>query len=334
MNKFILLIFLIVSVLLYGCKGNMDSKSTEKINAKTERVVIYSSAESYRNEYFVKKLKEKFPNYEIIYEYLPTGEHAAKLKAEGSATECDITFDLEYAYLDMLKDNLAVLDNYDFAYYADDVISSAKQYLPENKLSGAVIVNNKLLRKLNLPMPHNYDDLLRPEYKNLIVMPNPRLSGTGYIFLKSMINARGEDAAFRYFDKLNENILYYTSSGSGPINSLLMEEAAIGLGMTAQAVLAVNKGADFSILFFPEGAPYTCYGTAIIKGRENRPAVREVFAYINDVLIEDNNRLFFPERIYRDKIYSMPNYPQNIKYADMSGNTIDEKLRILEKWSY
>ena len=28
----------------------------------------------------------------------------------------------------------------------------------------------------------------------------------------------------------------------------------------------------------------------------------------------------------------MKNYPENIKYADMRNNVIEEKLRILEKW--
>ena len=334
MNKLLLVFNLILCFGLLGCqsKNNIEN-NTNVVNAGDDnRIVIFSSAESYKNEYYIKKLKEKFPQYHIVLDYVSTGEHAAKLKAEGLNTECDITFDLEYSYLEMLKDNFAYLGEYNTSNYAEDIIDESKKYLPEVRVSGAIIVNNRVLERKQVSMPQSYQDLLKPEYKNLIVMPNPRLSGTGYIFVKSLVNAMGEEEAFSYFDKLNENILYYTPSGSGPVNALMMEEAGIGLGMTAQGVVSINKGADFTILYFDEGAPYTCYGTAIIKGKENQAGVKEVFKYINEVLIDDGTRLFFPERIYKDKIYKMKNYPENIKYADMRNNVIEEKLRILEKW--
>lgn len=334
MNKFLLIFNLILCFGLFGCQNqkNIEEKGSAAVSSNDNRIVIFSSAESYKNEYYIKKLKEKFPQYNIVLDYVSTGEHAAKLKAEGLNTECDITFDLEYSYLEMLKDNFADLTEYDYTNYAEDIVDKDKKYLPEVRVSGAIIINNRVLERKKVAIPQSYQDLLKPEYKNLIVMPNPRLSGTGYIFVKSLVNVMGEEEAFNYFDKLNENVLYYTPSGSGPVNALLMEEAGIGLGMTAQAVVSINNGADFTVVYFAEGAPYTCYGTAIIKGKENQAGVKEVFRYINDVLIDDGNRLFFPERIYRNKTYKMKNYPENINYADMSNNVISEKLRILEKW--
>ena len=52
-------------------------------------VIIYSSAEDYRNEFVLNMLKEKFPDYDIRLEYYTTGDLAAKLKADGTQTECD-----------------------------------------------------------------------------------------------------------------------------------------------------------------------------------------------------------------------------------------------------
>ena len=84
------------------------------------------------------------------------------------------------------------------------------------------------LEEKNLAVPTSYADLLKPEYKGLVSMPNPKSSGTGYMFLKSLVNAWGEEEAFAYFDQLAENILQFTSSGSGPVNALVQGEAAIG----------------------------------------------------------------------------------------------------------
>lgn len=301
---------------------------------KQEEVVIYSSAEDYRNEYFVKRLKEEFPQYNIILEYIPSGNHAAKLKAEGKNTKCDISVDLDYAYLDMLKENFADLSSYDTSIFEPDVISASGKYLPELRNGGSIVVNTDVLAKKNLPEPTGYEDLLSPEFKGLITMPSPKSSGTGYMFLKSLVNSWGEEEAFRYFDKLSPNVLQYTTSGSGPINSLLQGESAVGLGMTAQAVTELNKGAPFKLLSFEEGAPYSLCGYAMIAGKEEREAVREVFDFFYNTLIPENNQIFFPEALYKGQRYEIDHYPSEIHYSDMSNNEMEEKERLLEKWKY
>ena len=63
---------------------------TEELDDSTNSVVIYSGAEEYRNAYFLERLTEQFPNYDISIEYMPTGNLAAKLAAEGPDTDIDI----------------------------------------------------------------------------------------------------------------------------------------------------------------------------------------------------------------------------------------------------
>lgn len=318
-----------------GCgDGKADKKPAENKDTGSKKVVIFSSAEEYRNDYYVKKLKEKFPNYDITLEYLSTGKHAAKLKAEGEKTLCDITLDLEAGYATQLSPVFADLSSYDTSRYTDDLLSKDKKYLPELRMGGAIIVNTEVLKAKGLKAPQSYEDLIRPEYKGLISMPSPKSSGTGYIFLKALVNSMGEEKAFAYFDQLSKNILQYTSSGSGPVNALINKEVAIGLGMTAQGALKKTEGAPLEIMFFKEGSPYTYYTLAMIKGKEKNKAVKEVFDYMNSTLVEDNVRMYYPEKIYKDKDYTIKNMPVNIKYADMKNNTIEEKERLLAKWNY
>lgn len=320
----IIVIITIMSSILSGCSKKDDDK-----------VIIYTSLEDYRVEYLQKRLTEEFPNYNIIIEYLSTGNHAAKLVAEGTSTEADITYNLEYGYLEQLTEKgvLADLSGYDFSVYTEDAIIN-EQILPQERNGGSIIINLDVIKEKNLTIPKSYEDLLKPEYKNLISMPNPKSSGTGYMFLKSLVNAWGEDKAFEYFDKLTENILQYTSSGSGPVNALVQGEAAIGIGMTAQAVTKINEGANFEILFFEEGSPYSMYGQAIIKGKEEKKAVQEVFDFLYLTFTYENSELFYPEQIFKDKTYEIENYPTNINYADMNNNTIEEKERLLNMWKY
>jgi iron(III) transport system substrate-binding protein len=319
----LLLIAMALPMLLTGC------------GAKKESILIYTSVEDYVVEDMNARLSEQFPDYEIIVEYVSTGNHAAKLLTEGTNSECDITYDLEYAYMEQLAQQgvLADLSAYDTSIYnADTVVSN--HYLIQCRVGGAVIVNTEVLAEKGLAEPTCYEDLLKSEYAGLISMANPKSSGTGYMFYKSLVNAWGEEKALAYFDALTPNILQYTSSGSGPVNALLQKEVAIGFGMTSHAVTQINQGAPLKVLYFAEGSPFTLYGQSMIAGKDARPAVKEVFDFLVNVYSYELNEKFFPEQMFNDKVFSVENYPENIVYSDMSNNTIEEKERLLDLWKY
>ena len=299
-------------------------------------VLIFTSSEDFRIEHFQKRFNEEFPQYSIKINYTTTGNLAAKLKAEGTVTDCDIIGELETAYLEGIIDNLADLSSYDSSAFLDELVPSHRKYLPFYKNAGCIIISEKFLQDRKLSIPTSYTDLLKSEYKGVLTMPNPKSSGTGYIFLKNLINVLGEDNAFAYFDRFAENILQFTSSGSGPVNAIIQGEAGIGLGMTMQAVNAINtRGIPLRIAYFEEGSPYSMYGMGIIKGKETKQAVRDVFEFYAYTLCREDKELFVPEQIYKSQSFDIPNYPTGVKTADMRGiESLSEKERLLDKWKY
>jgi len=301
-----------------------------------KHVVIYTSTEDFRTEHMQELLKAKFPDYDIVVEVLSTGNHAAKIKAEGTSTEADIIINLETSYVEALQEYLADLSSFDLSPFLPELVPASKKYVPWDKSSGAIVINRKKITEMGLPVPATYQDLLKPVYKGLISMPNPKSSGTGYMFYASLVIAWGEEAALDYFDKLAENILQFTTSGSGPVNALIQEEAAVGLGMTITATSAINtKSVPLEMFFFKEGAPVNTTSMGIIKGREERPIVREVFEFAMTTLNREDKELYCPEAIYKDQSNNIPNYPRNIPYADMTGAfNQDFKERLLDKWKY
>ena len=267
-----LVLVMLLSMLLCGC------------GSKKEHILIYTSVEDYVIADMNARLKEEFPDYDITVEYVSTGNHAAKLLAEGKNTECDISYDLEYGYMEQLAQSgvLADLTSYDQSIYpADTVVSD--NYLIQCRVGGAIIVNTELLASKGLAEPTSYEDLLKPEYKGLVSMANPKSSGTGYMFYKSLVNAWGQDEALAYFDALTPNILQYTSSGSGPVNALLQKEVAVGFGMTSHAVTQINQGAPLTArealdeLCEKTGAePIQCIGRRFVMYRPSRENPRIV----------------------------------------------------------
>lgn len=302
-----------------------------------ESIVICSSAEQYRNDALQEQLSERFPQYNVIVMYMSTGKSAAKVYAEGTGTEVDILVGLETGYMNKIKENLADISGMSRIPYVEGVTPADNKnlWVTWERQAGAIIVNRNILDKYGLEAPKTYEDLLKPEYKGLVAMPDPKSSGTGYFFYKNWVNLWGDEGALDYVDKLYGNLKQFTESGSGPIKLLTQGEVAIGLALTFQAVSEINEGQPFEIIYPPEGSPYSLTGTAIIDGHQDKTGVKEVYDYIiNNFLVYDKEN-FSPETIYEGQIVGLANYPEDIPYADMTGIQDDkEKERLLALWKY
>ena len=320
MKKTILMVLLLVMTLTLTACG------------KKNDVVIYSSQEEERDQALKEQLKEKFPDLNIVVQHIGTGNSAAKIKTEGEKVEADIVIDLETAHVKDMADKFADLTYFDDSIYLDGV-NTADNYLTWVKYTLTLIVDNKYFNEHNLSIPKTYDDLLKPEYKNLIAMPDPKTSGTGYGFFLNVVNIKGEDEAVEYFKKLKENMREFTTSGSGPTNLLKQGEIALAMGMTAQGVGAINEGYDYSIVELETGSPYNTTSCGIIKGHEDKEHVKEVFEFVVNEFGRYDKENFMPDIILKDQNNKVANYPTNLRDADMTGiDSIETKEKLTKRW--
>ena len=320
MKKYICLIFLFILLITTGC------------SKKAGQVVIYTSMEENRNKALKEQLAEKFPDKDIVVQYLSTGNSAAKIKNEGTNVEADIVLDLETAHMVELEENFADLSSFDTSIYLDGV-NKSNRYLTWTKYTMALIIDKNYFDKHNLSVPKTYDDLLKSEYRNLIAIPDPKTSGTGYAFYLNVVNIMGEDNAIEYFKKLKNNLREFTTSGSGPTNLLKQGEIAIAMGMTSQGVEAINEGYNFKIVSLKTGAPYNTTSFGIIKGRENKENVREVFEWLMNDFGKYDKEYFLPDKILKNQEVKVKNYPTNLKDAKMDGiDSVSVKQDLISKW--
>ena len=317
------LMFIIVIAILVttGCSKSKDT------------VVVYSCMEDNRNQVLKTQLKDAFPDLNVKLQPMATGNVAAKVKNEGSNIEADIVIDLETAHIENLKKNFADLSYFDDSIYLDGVNKSDK-YITWVKYTMNLIIDKKYFKDHDLDIPKTYDDLLKSEYKNLIAMPDPKTSGTGYGFFLNVSNIIGEDKAIEYFKKLKKNVREFTTSGSGPTNLLKQGEIAIAMGMTSQGSEAITEGYDFEIVELSTGSPYNTTSAGIIKGREDNENVKEVFEWlINDFGVYDKE-YYMPDKILKDQKVSVENYPLDLRDADMTGiDSISVKEKLTKRWS-
>ncbi len=138
-----------------------------------------------------------------------------------------------------------------------------------------------------LALPESLEDLLKPEYKDLLVGENPAMSSTGLAFLLATIAEYGEDQYLDYWAKLQDNgavvvndwsAAYYTnfsgSSGKGaqPMVVSYASSPAVEVVYAASPLTEsptaslVGKGMCFRQIEF----------VGILKGTKNR-ALAEKF---------------------------------------------------------
>lgn len=335
MNSRTLKIILALSVLaiLTACSPNKET------------VIIYSAMMDYRMEMWQEQLNKKFPNDTIVMQSLNTGAFTSRLQMEGKDTSADLFVGLESGNTEIVMhdhpDIFADLSSYDTSKYLDDVLQFVKHpnnYHIHSRDSGCIILNTKTLADNNLPEPGSYDDLLKPEYKGFLTMPNPKTSGVGYCFFNSMVAARGMDGALAYFEKFADNAKEFTVSGSGPVKSVDRGEVAVGLGITFQAAKYVTANPDLKIKFFAEGAPYTLYTMGIIAGHDDRQIVKDVYDFIfNDLTFQDKAKID-PNAVYKEGFQppcEVENFPTDITYASM-GDLFDYeyKQQLLDNWRW
>lgn len=322
MKKYLYLILILVLVFVTGCEKNKD------------KIIIYTAMEEERIQAMKEQVKEKFPELNIVIEQVGTGNLAAKIKTEGSNIEADIVIDLEGAHMENLKDNFADLSNYDQSMYLDGINPSHNKYFMWVKNHAALIINKDYFNEHNLDVPKTYEDLLSDKYKGLIAMPDPTTSGTGYSYYLNVVNLYGEEKAIEYFKNLNKaNMKQFTESGSGPISLLKQGEIAIAMGMSFQGAAEINNGSNYEIIELDTGAPYNVTGVSIIKGRENKNNIKEVFEWIIKDFNKYDKENFVPGKILKDQVTRVPNYKDATKDADMTGlSDIVLKNKLIEKW--
>src|SRR5690606_1090241 len=140
----------------------------------------------------------------------------------------------------------------------------------------AVGVNLPWLQRSGAKMPETWEDLLDPVFRNQIQMPTPQSSGTAYNLVASLVLAWGEDKAFDYLKKLDQNIQTYTQSGTAPSRAVAFGEAGIGIQFTPAFLQLQDEGYPIAVVFPKEGVGFEAPAISIVKGAPNLEAAKKL----------------------------------------------------------
>ncbi len=325
MQNYFLSFFLLLFV--FGCSSE-----------KQKELTVYSSLEEELLPPFIALWQETHPDIKLHIIRDSSGVIAARYAAELDNPQADVLWTTTLTGMANYVDTFVPME-FDTSNYKDKFFDAEEAGKPRwvglTAWMGGFIVNTAELERLNLAMPLTYADLIKPEYKGLIVMPNPASSGTGLFNVSAWIQLWGEEAAWSYMDALNENISQYPHSGSAPTRLVVQGEAAIGLGIVADGLRTKQKGAPVEVVFPQAGSPWDVEFIAIPKKDEIKP---EAYTFYQWATSEEVGKLYAEYRgiLGDDRLTpALEGYPDDVAEQLLDYDfawTVANKDAFLKEW--
>jgi iron(III) transport system substrate-binding protein len=199
-----------------------------------------------------------------------------------------------------------------------------------------VVSNTVELGKLGIPAPTSYADLIKPEYKGRIVMPNPASSGTGFLAVSAILQLMGEQKGWEYLDRLHINIAQYTHSGSKPAKMAGKGEFPVGISFGYRGFKQKAAGEPVAVAFPKEGAGWDLEANALVRKPKINPAAR---TFLDWAISDDAMKMY--SKVYPTVAVDMDvdvpeGYPKDARKVLIKNDfewAARNRDRILTEWS-
>jgi ABC-type Fe3+ transport system substrate-binding protein len=131
------------------------------------------------------------------------------------------------------------------------------------------LYNEKVLKKLRLPPPKTWNDLLNPIYRGNIVHTLPYASGTMHEAIEILMQAFGEKEAWKYLRLLAAQLARFSTGSTDTTNLVKRGEVPIGVAQPQMNAMAARKDAYPVRDLLPEKTILVPEAVALLKGAPN-----------------------------------------------------------------
>ena len=308
------------------------SMTLSACNSGSEKITLYSHNTQEEMQAFVDALKEE-TGIEAEFLSMSGEEIWSRIKAEQPNVGANAQWGMLHS-LAFLADKEDLLE----PYLSPEWESVPDQFKdPDGKWYGwsfwfnILAVNTDLLDELGLDKPTSWADLIDPQYKGEIVMPNPGNSGTGFLIVSTLIQIMGEEEAWAYLTELDKNVGLYTQSGSQPVQMAAQGEFAVSITWDQAAFDRVDAGYPIEAIVPEEGVGFDLDVAWIYKDTKNMEQAKKVIDFIGS---EKGMQAAAKERsmVTRPGVEGAIDFEPNLIEYDAVW-AAENRDRIMDKWS-
>lgn len=270
----LLCVSLVSGAVFFGHTGNKVGEETGAAYTveESKKLIVYTAHEKELYEPVIKEFEERTGIWVQVVSG-GTNELLEQIAQEDGTDSGDVMFGGGV-------DSLSAYEEYFESYpcrQSEKLIqtwhSEDDRWVPFSSLPIVFIYNNKLVYRAGAP--RSWAELTEDHWKGKIAFADPRVSGTAYTALDTMLEVlqregKTEDEILSAFvDNLGggENL----SAGSkGVLDDVISGNRLIGITNEEYALTALQSGADIGMVYPAEGTTSLPDGTAIIKNAPHR----------------------------------------------------------------
>jgi iron(III) transport system substrate-binding protein len=131
------------------------------------------------------------------------------------------------------------------------------------------LYNEKVLKKLRLPPPKTWHDLLNPIYRGNVVHTLPYASGTMHETVEILMQAFGEQEAWKYLRLLAAQLARFSTGSTDTTQLVARGEVPIGIAQPQMNAMAARKDGFPVRDLLPEKTILVPEAVALLKGAPN-----------------------------------------------------------------
>jgi ABC-type Fe3+ transport system substrate-binding protein len=158
-----------------------------------------------------------------------------------------------------------------------------------------LVYQPRLVRRLGLPEPKDWEDLLHPKFKGQVAQSAPTRSSSSHATYEVILQSRGEQAGWDWLKRLAGQTGIFTARSRDVPSVVAKGEFAAGFGVPSyMAFEEVLAGFDLKFVA-PKNAFVTSEPIAVLAGAKHTRAAR---AFIEFLLTERGQRVFMERGLF------------------------------------
>jgi iron(III) transport system substrate-binding protein len=330
---------LLALVVACGCSERESGDAATGGSGESE-ILVYTAIEDDQLPVMLDAFRAKHPDINVKTLRNSTGIVTAKVLAEADNPQADMIWGLAVTSM-MLIEERGITEPYAPAgveripaEFRDD--ADPPHWVGTSAWMTAICCNTIEMEKRDLPMPRSLADLTKPIYRGLVAAPNPASSGTGYLTVSAVLQMMGEEEGWAFLDRLHENILVYTHSGSKPAKLAGQGECVIGISFGFRGLRQKSLGEPLEVIFPAEGSGWDLETCALIRKDEIKPAVKTFYDWAISseamhLYAEDYGLVTDPE--IREAPEGFPEDPRAQIIENDFAWAAENRERILAEWN-
>lgn len=328
MHRVFIAVILLMSLLLSGCQQQQKQETEITVCSSMESKATAVLADDFTNKTGIK--------VKIIR--LPAGSFNERIEfIRKNNVDCWLGGTVEEYYL-ASQQNLLQPYLTKEAYKVPAAMRSKEGYWTSLYLEYVAFISNKdRLHELGLYAPDTCTELLKPQLRGEIVIPDYIYGGASYGLLTSIWQLRGRQQALQYAAELNKQHITYTDHISDAVDMVYTGRKTVAVLPLRYALKLEERYNHLFATVVEDANRNLLTGAAVINGSKQQ---QEACRFI-DYLMSDDSLQVLSNNGYQ-YLWHVKDYPHNNLRKELLGNvrvpvddlswTAIEKNEIIRQW--